>query len=157
MRDLAFSLVGFTALAAALGSTGCRSAVNDFYNPHVSASSGGSGGSETTGTGGSAGSSILPLECRGEPSTDPKIVNDDCGAFVDLANTDQPDRSAEIPGIAVPTLVLRSNRVDGQHFARDIPGSREVVLTGVGHLMPAEAPEAVSDAILQFTHDLGDA
>jgi pimeloyl-ACP methyl ester carboxylesterase len=77
-------------------------------------------------------------------------------AFVDLANTDQIDRSAEIPRIRTPTLVLRSDLVDGQHFARDIRGSREVVLDGVGHLMPAEAPVAVSDAILHFVEDLED-
>jgi pimeloyl-ACP methyl ester carboxylesterase len=75
-------------------------------------------------------------------------------AFVDLANTEQTDRSADIARIKVPTLVLRSDLVDGQHFARDIAGSREVVLTGVGHLMPVEAPEAVADAILAFTADV---
>jgi pimeloyl-ACP methyl ester carboxylesterase len=51
--------------------------------------------------------------------------------------------------------VLRSDLVDGQHFARDIGASREVVLPGVGHLMPAEAPDAVSDAILTFASDCG--
>ncbi len=76
------------------------------------------------------------------------------GAFVDFANTVQADRSGEIPRIATPTLVLRSDLVDGQHFARDIRGSREVVLSGVGHLMPVEAPAAVSDAILEFVAEL---
>jgi pimeloyl-ACP methyl ester carboxylesterase len=72
------------------------------------------------------------------------------GAFVDFANTDQRDRSAEIRRITTPTLVLRSDQIDGQHFARDIAGSDEVVLGGVGHLMPAEAPDAVADAITAF-------
>ncbi len=76
------------------------------------------------------------------------------GAFVDFANTVQADRSGEIPRIATPTLVLRSDLVDGQHFARDIRGSREVVLSDVGHLMPVEAPAAVSDAILEFVAEL---
>jgi pimeloyl-ACP methyl ester carboxylesterase len=71
-------------------------------------------------------------------------------AFVDFANTDQQDRSTQIPEIRTPTLVLRSDLVDGQHFARDIQESREIVLPGVGHLMPAEAPDAVSAAILTF-------
>ena len=75
-------------------------------------------------------------------------------AFVDFANTDQPDRSSELPTIAVPTLVVRSDLVGGQHFARDIPNGREVVLPGIGHLMPAEAPAAVSDAITAFAADL---
>jgi pimeloyl-ACP methyl ester carboxylesterase len=76
-------------------------------------------------------------------------------AFVDLANTDQPDRSAEIPAIRRPTLVLRSDLIDGQRFARDIEESREVVLPGVGHLMPAEAPDAVAAAILAFAANSG--
>lgn len=76
-------------------------------------------------------------------------------AFVDFANTQQPDRSPEIPRIAVPTLILRSDLVGGQHFARDIPASRDIELTGVGHLMPAEAPQRVADAIASFESDLG--
>jgi pimeloyl-ACP methyl ester carboxylesterase len=68
-------------------------------------------------------------------------------AFVDFANTDQADRSGLIQKITAPTLVLRSDLIDGQHFVRDIPDSREVVLTGVGHLMPDEAPAEVSAAI----------
>ncbi|WP_327256516.1 alpha/beta fold hydrolase [Streptomyces sp. NBC_01244] len=68
-------------------------------------------------------------------------------AFIDFANTDQPDRSGRIPEITAPTLVLRSDLIDGQHFHRDIPGSREAVLTGIGHLMPEEAPAEISEAI----------
>jgi pimeloyl-ACP methyl ester carboxylesterase len=75
-------------------------------------------------------------------------------AFVDFANTDQPDRSAEIAAIRTPTLVLSSERVSGQHFGRDIPDSYEVVLPGVGHLMPAEAPAEVSRAITAFAAGL---
>ena len=75
-------------------------------------------------------------------------------AFVDFANTDQPDRSTELPTITTPTLVVRSDLVGGQHFARDIPNGREVVLPGIGHLMPAEAPAAVSAAIDNFAADL---
>jgi pimeloyl-ACP methyl ester carboxylesterase len=71
-------------------------------------------------------------------------------AFVDFANTDQVDHSAELRRLQVPTLVLRGDGIDGQHFARDIPDSREVVLPGVGHLMPEEAPAAVADAVLEF-------
>lgn len=68
-------------------------------------------------------------------------------AFIDLANTPQRDRSAEIRLIKAPTLVLRGESVDGQHFARDIPGSREIVYAGVGHLLPDEAPIEVARAI----------
>jgi pimeloyl-ACP methyl ester carboxylesterase len=71
-------------------------------------------------------------------------------AFVDFANTDQVDHTSELCRLWVPTLVLRSDRVDGQHFARDIPENREIVLPGVGHLMPEEAPADTADAILEF-------
>ncbi|TDC28125.1 alpha/beta hydrolase [Kribbella albertanoniae] len=71
-------------------------------------------------------------------------------AFIDFANTDQPDRSGEIPRIAAPTLVLRSAGIDGQNFARDIPGSQELTNPDSGHLLPEEAPEWVADAIRTF-------
>lgn len=71
-------------------------------------------------------------------------------AFVDFANTDQPDRSGEIKRITVPTLVLRSAEVDGQHFARDITDARERVHPDGGHLLPEEYPEWVAAAIAEF-------
>ncbi|MCU1648053.1 MAG: Pimeloyl-ACP methyl ester carboxylesterase [Nocardia sp.] len=71
-------------------------------------------------------------------------------AFIDFANTDQIDRSEEIPMIAAPTLVLRSGMIDGQHFARDIAGSRESIYHDGGHLLPEEAPEWVVAAIRDF-------
>jgi pimeloyl-ACP methyl ester carboxylesterase len=71
-------------------------------------------------------------------------------AFVDMVNTDHADRSAEIPRIAVPTLVLRSASIDGQHFARDIRGSQELVHPDGGHLLPEEEPTWVAEATLSF-------
>ncbi|MFI5540956.1 alpha/beta fold hydrolase [Nocardia sp. NPDC051900] len=71
-------------------------------------------------------------------------------AFIDFANTDQIDRTAEIPAITAPTLVLRSASIDGQHFARDIPGSHEQVHPGGGHLLPDEDPGWVAGAVLDF-------
>lgn len=71
-------------------------------------------------------------------------------AFVDFVNTDQPDRSAEIARVAVPTLVLRSASIDGQHFARDIPDAQELVHPDGGHLLPEEDPRWVADAIATF-------
>ncbi|CAH2813082.1 MAG: hypothetical protein CBARDMAM_7396 [uncultured Caballeronia sp.] len=68
-------------------------------------------------------------------------------AFVDLANTPQRDKSGRIPEIKVPTLVLRGDLIDGQHFTRDIAGSREIVYVGVGHLLPDEVPSEVAAAI----------
>jgi len=71
-------------------------------------------------------------------------------ALIDLANTDQRDRSAEIPRIAAPTLILRSASVDGQHFGRDITGSVELVHPDGGHLLPEEDPAWVAEAIRGF-------
>lgn len=71
-------------------------------------------------------------------------------AFVDFAGTAQPDRSGEITRITVPTLVLRSAEVDGQHFTRDIPGAQERVHPDGGHLLPEEYPDWVAAAIAEF-------
>ncbi|MFF3571948.1 alpha/beta fold hydrolase [Nocardia jiangxiensis] len=71
-------------------------------------------------------------------------------AFIDFANTDQVDRTGEIPEITAPTLILRSGMIDGQHFARDIAGSRESTSADGGHLLPEEAPEWVAAAIRDF-------
>ncbi|MEU3889931.1 alpha/beta hydrolase [Streptomyces sp. NPDC029041] len=77
-------------------------------------------------------------------------------AFVDFCNTDQPDRSAQIPRIAAPTLVLRSARIEGQHFSRDIPGAVELVHPDGGHLLPEEEPQWVADAIAKFLRSSAD-
>lgn len=71
-------------------------------------------------------------------------------AFIDFANIDQLDRTGELPKIAVPTLVLRSASIDGQHFARDIPGSSELVHPDGGHLLPEEDPQWVADPVRRF-------
>jgi pimeloyl-ACP methyl ester carboxylesterase len=71
-------------------------------------------------------------------------------AFVDFLTTDQPDRSDEISNIDVPTLVLRSADMDGQHFTCDIAGSTEKVHPGGGHLLPEEDPAWVAGAITEF-------
>ena len=77
-------------------------------------------------------------------------------AFVDFCNTDQPDRTAQLPRVAVPTLVLRSAGIDGQHFTRDIPGARELVHPHGGHLLPEEEPQWVADAIAEFLGSCAD-
>jgi len=73
-------------------------------------------------------------------------------AFIDLVNTDQVDRSAEVRRISVPTLVLRSSKIDGQHFARDIVPAEERVHATAGHLLPEEDPAWVAAAIDAFLH-----
>lgn len=68
-------------------------------------------------------------------------------AFVDFANTPQADRSADIPRIVAPTLVLRGEGIDGQYFARDLRDCHEIVYLGVGHLLPEEIPAEAASAI----------
>ena len=77
-------------------------------------------------------------------------------AFVDFVNIDQPDRSGLIPRIEVPTLVLRSEGMDGQHFARDIPGAQEQVHPDGGHLLPEEDPVWFAAATESFLYSLPD-
>lgn len=71
-------------------------------------------------------------------------------AFISFARTDQLDRSMELGNIKTLTLIMRGEKVDGQHFARDIPGSRDLVFAGVGRLLPEEAPQDVVESILGF-------
>lgn len=77
-------------------------------------------------------------------------------AFVDLANTNQTDRSGDIHNIEVPTLVLRSAGVDGQYFSRDIKNSHEMIHSGGGHLLPEEDPEWVAVSIEEYLHSLAE-
>ena len=66
------------------------------------------------------------------------------------------DRRADLPRIAVPTLV-----VTGEHdrtappdlarrMAGRIPGARLVTVAGAGHLLPIEAPQAFAAALQPF-------
>lgn len=68
----------------------------------------------------------------------------------------RPDRTSELAGIRVPTLV-----VAGEHdqvtpademrsFAQQIPGARFEVIAGTGHMSPLEAPEAWSAVVAGF-------
>jgi pimeloyl-ACP methyl ester carboxylesterase len=77
-------------------------------------------------------------------------------AFVDFVNTDQSDRSTELSSIDVPTLVLRSAGIDGQHFARDIPGAIEAIAPDTGHLLPEENPAWFAEHVATFLHGLGE-
>lgn len=77
-------------------------------------------------------------------------------AFIDFVNTDQPDRTAEIKTITVPTLVLRSAGIGGQHFAGDIPSAREAVHPDGGHLLPEEDPVWFAKQVTAFSDGLDD-
>ena len=61
-----------------------------------------------------------------------------------------------LPDVAVPTLLLYGDHDEraplhvAQGLRAGIPSSRLVVLPGVGHVSPVEAPEAVSLALGDF-------
>ncbi len=68
------------------------------------------------------------------------------------------ERLAEIK---TPTLALVGEhdlpdfRAIASILARDIPGARLEVMSGVGHLPPMEAPEATANAVFEFLNDVG--
>ncbi|MGJ0118427.1 alpha/beta fold hydrolase [Williamsia sp. MIQD14] len=76
------------------------------------------------------------------------------GAFVDLVNTDQIDRTGDLTRIAVPTLVLGSASIPSR-FARDIPGAVEVIHPDAGHLLPEEQPDWVAHHVAAFLAERG--
>lgn len=74
-----------------------------------------------------------------------------------------PDRTPALRGLDVPTLVvggaLDADHLHGSHaLAEAVPGARLVVLDGVGHEVPTQAPGALLAALLPFLDGLpGDA
>jgi 3-oxoadipate enol-lactonase len=69
---------------------------------------------------------------------------------------DRPDRTAELPAIRCPTLVLAGARdqvvpaEEMQRMSAAIPRARFVVLDGAGHLASLEAPEPFNVALRAF-------
>lgn len=76
------------------------------------------------------------------------------GAFVDLVNTDQIDRTGELARITAPTLVLTSASIPSR-FASDIPGATERVHPDGGHLLPEEQPDWVAHHVATFLAERG--
>jgi pimeloyl-ACP methyl ester carboxylesterase len=68
------------------------------------------------------------------------------------------DRRAELPSLAVPTLVIAGSddmitpRSLGEEIANLVPGAETRVLPGVGHLSTLEAPDAVAEHITNWLH-----
>lgn len=67
-----------------------------------------------------------------------------------------PPAIQRLTEITAPTLILSGERSvpDFQQMAaaleRDVPNARKVVLPGVGHVIPLEAPKAVNELTLKF-------
>ena len=69
---------------------------------------------------------------------------------------ERPDRSALLPRISVPTLVV-AGREDvltppsqARAMADQVPGARTVVIPGAGHLCPLERPDEVNSALIEL-------
>ena len=79
--------------------------------------------------------------------------------FRAMARASAADLRAALPAINVATLLIYGDRdvraplsvAEDLHAA--IADSALVVLPGVGHVCPIEAPEAFSDAVRTFLHD----
>jgi 3-oxoadipate enol-lactonase len=68
----------------------------------------------------------------------------------------RPDRTNDLPGIKVPTLVLAGQfdalipLEESESMARRIPGAKLVVIPEAGHMAPVENHQATDTAILEF-------
>jgi len=73
-----------------------------------------------------------------------------------LAMRDRPDRTADLPSIAVPTLILVGDRdritplSNAQTMRDKIPNSQLTLIKGAGHMSPMEQPAQVNQAIGRF-------
>ncbi len=73
----------------------------------------------------------------------------------------RPDRTADLSGITLPTLVIAGEhdqlipRSESEQMARALPHGELVVIPDAGHLAPLENPEATNAAILKYLGSLG--
>jgi pimeloyl-ACP methyl ester carboxylesterase len=89
-----------------------------------------------------------------------RMINFDRSGFRTMARASaEADLRDVLPLIAVPTLVLhgeadvRAPRQVADALHEGIPGSRLVVLPGVGHVAPVEAAEAVTAEMRSFLRE----
>lgn len=72
----------------------------------------------------------------------------------------RPDRTDDLPGIGVPTLVLAGAEdalipvEESEAMAGAIPKSKLVIIPGAGHMAPLENHQATDAAILEFLKSL---
>lgn len=72
---------------------------------------------------------------------------------------DRPDRTALLPTITVPTLVVAGEhdpitpQAEMQAMAQAIPGATFVVVQGAAHMTPMEQPQAFAEAVGAFWVD----
>jgi 3-oxoadipate enol-lactonase len=72
----------------------------------------------------------------------------------------RPDRTGDLPGIGVPTLILAGvddaliSVEESESMARLIPGAKLVIIPEAGHMAPLENHHATDAAILEFLQSL---
>lgn len=95
------------------------------------------------------------------PELAEELTNSFCGTDPDIARqfarvTFLSDNRADLPGVAVPTLVLQCSQdviapdVVGEYVHRQIPGSVLTRLAATGHVPHLSAPEETTAAIRAF-------
>jgi pimeloyl-ACP methyl ester carboxylesterase len=82
------------------------------------------------------------------------------GYLAQLAAGADWDATPGLPGIAVPTLVIRPesdrlvNPENSREVAARIPGARLVALAGASHLFPSDRPEEANALVLGFLREV---
>ncbi len=72
----------------------------------------------------------------------------------------RPDRTPDLPGIGVPTLILAGvddaliSVEESESMARLIPGAKLVIIPEAGHMAPLENHQVTDAAILEFLQSL---
>jgi pimeloyl-ACP methyl ester carboxylesterase len=73
-----------------------------------------------------------------------------------MAGLGYPGTMGRLPQLAKPTLVITGDAdqmvppANSDNMAAAIPGARKVVVPGAGHVIFTDAPDAVTDAMLEF-------
>jgi pimeloyl-ACP methyl ester carboxylesterase len=96
---------------------------------------------------------------NGRPDVVQQVLDIEAGATLDgivgalHAMADRPSSVADLPRIAVPTLIIVGREdvitpvADAETMAAAIPGAQLTVIPDSGHLTPLEQPDAVNAAI----------
>ncbi|BCR03804.1 alpha/beta hydrolase [Desulfuromonas versatilis] len=77
-----------------------------------------------------------------------------------LAMRDRPDYTERLPGFRIPALVIGAEKdravpvEQSRVLAAGIPGARRCLITGAGHMVNLERPDAFNECLLEFLQGL---
>jgi 3-oxoadipate enol-lactonase len=103
-----------------------------------------------------------PERIEGDLEHRSRIPTRPAGYFGQLQAAMAHDTWVELPAIAAPTLVLHGEAdllvptANGRLLGERIPGAELVLVPGAGHMLQADAGEAVREAILGFLTRVGE-